>query len=439
MSELSGFPYFEVEFTKEGALFKPQQVKDLVTFLTTNVDVSDLIVISHGWNNDNSEAKNLYERFFASLRVQANGMPNMTKRKFAILGVLWPSKKFADKDLIPGGGAASINNDQSIENLRIQLKGLKGFFSAKDADSQLDKAAELLEDLEDSPAARKKFVALIRNMLPKSAINDEDASDLFFKLDEKELLDRLSEPLSPLPEIGKGGAANVESGGAAGGIGDVLGGLFSGAKNLLNFTTYYQMKERAGVVGSKGLNQVLQQLQSQFAALKLHLVGHSFGGRLVTAAALGQPGGILLKLQSLVLLQAAFSHNGFAKAGGELKNDGFFRPVVTGSLINGPILITHTKNDQAVGLAYPIASRLANQVSSALGDENDLFGGIGRNGAIKTPESVPSKLLPTNSNYPEFTSGKVYNLLADDFVKDHGNVTGQEISYVFLKAILKNS
>jgi hypothetical protein len=439
MSELSGFPYFEVEFTKEGALFKPQQVKDLVTFLTTNVDVSDLVVISHGWNNDNSEAKNLYERFFASLRVQANGMPNMTKRKFAILGVLWPSKKFADKDLIPGGGAASINNDQSIQNLRIQLKGLKGFFSAKDADSQLDKAAELLEDLEDSPAARKKFVALIRNMLPKGAINDEDASDLFFKLDEKELLDRLSEPLSPLPEIGKGGAANVESGGAAGGIGDVLGGLFSGAKNLLNFTTYYQMKERAGVVGGKGLNKLLQQLQSQFAALKLHLIGHSFGGRLVTAAALGQPGGILLKLQSLVLLQAAFSHNGFAKAGGELKNDGFFRPVVTGSLINGPILITHTKNDQAVGLAYPIASRLANQVSSAFGDENDLYGGIGRNGAIKTPESVPSKLLPTNSNYPEFTSGKVYNLLADDFVKDHGNVTGQEISYVFLKAILKNS
>ena len=439
MSELSGFPYFEVEFTKEGALFKPQQVKDLGDFLTTNVDVSDLIVISHGWNNDNSEAKNLYERFFTSLRVQANEMPNVTKRKVAILGVLWPSKKFADKDLIPGGGAASINNDQSIENLRFQLKGLKGFFSAKDADSQLDKAAELLENLEDSPATREKFVALIRKMLPKDAINDEDASDSFFELDEKELLDRLSKPLSLPSELGQGGAADFESGGAAGGIGDVLGGLFSGVKNLLNFTTYYQMKERAGVVGAKGLNGVLRQLQDQFAALKLHLVGHSFGGRLVTAAALGQPGGISLKLHSLVLLQAAFSHNGFAKAGGELKNDGFFRSVLTGSLINGPILITYTKNDQAVGLAYPIASRLANQVSSALGDENDLYGGIGRNGAIKTPESVPSKLLPTNSNYPEFISGKVYNLLADDFVKDHGNVTGQEISYVFLKAIIKNS
>ena len=36
-----------------------------------------------------------------------------------------------------------------------------------------------------------------------------------------------------------------------------------------------------------------------------------------------------------------------------------------------PILITHTKNYKAVGIAYPLASRIAQHVASALGNEND--------------------------------------------------------------------
>ena len=53
---------------------------------------------------------------------------------------------------------------------------------------------------------------------------------------------------------------------------------------MLNMTTYYQMKERAAVVGTNGLAQVIAKVRSKAPALRLHLVGHSFGGRLVTAA-----------------------------------------------------------------------------------------------------------------------------------------------------------
>jgi hypothetical protein len=37
--------------------------------------------------------------------------------------------------------------------------------------------------------------------------------------------------------------------------------------------------------------------------------------------------------------------------------------------VSGPILITHTKNDKAVGIAYPLASRNPRDLASALGDE----------------------------------------------------------------------
>ncbi|MEO6320155.1 MAG: hypothetical protein ABIR56_05800 [Polaromonas sp.] len=93
-----------------------------------------------------------------------------------------------------------------------------------------------------------------------------------------------------------GGAPGGVSGGdtraatgasGAAGLGDLFGGLLSGARNLLNYTTYYQMKERAGAIGQGGLNPQLAQLQNRFPALKIHLIGHSFGGRLVTATAAG--------------------------------------------------------------------------------------------------------------------------------------------------------
>ncbi len=66
---------------------------------------------------------------------------------------------------------------------------------------------------------------------------------------------------------------------------------------------------------------------------------------------------------------------------------------MTGAKVNGPILITHTKNDKAVGIAYPLASRINGVKTAALGDENDPYGGIGRNGAQKTPEAVVGELL----------------------------------------------
>jgi predicted alpha/beta hydrolase family esterase len=75
---------------------------------------------------------------------------------------------------------------------------------------------------------------------------------------------------------------------------------------------------------------------------RIHLVGHSFGCRVVTAAAATSTTD---KLQSMSLLQAAFSHNGFSKS-----MNGFFRSVVDNHRIKGPIVVTYTPNDRAVGI-----------------------------------------------------------------------------------------
>src|SRR5260221_3719248 len=115
------FDYFEVEFTKDGAIAQRQQVSDLIHLLHATGTTTDLFVISHGWNNDMNDARQLYVTFFGFLKAQLGSgkFANLKQRKFTVLGVLWPSKKFADQDLIPGnatgvagGAAGGASSDQ---------------------------------------------------------------------------------------------------------------------------------------------------------------------------------------------------------------------------------------------------------------------------------------------------------------------------------------
>jgi len=152
-------------------------------------------------------------------------------------------------------------------------------------------------------------------------------------------------------------------GGAAAGLGSTLGGILGAAKNLLNSITYYQMKARAGTVGEHGLAPLVTQIRNDRSDLRIHLVGHSFGGRLVSAAASQLPKD---GAASMTLLQAAFSHYGFAELWSP-GHAGGFRSAITNGAVAGPIVITHTANDTSVGIAFAIASRIAGQNASAVG------------------------------------------------------------------------
>jgi hypothetical protein len=427
MKRIHGFPYQEVKFNKKGHILDANEVNALIDSIETE-SVTDLICISHGWNNDMDEARALYDKFLAQLRevLHAGSAGGLSDRKLAVMAILWPSKKFADDELKPGGAASlgEISEDVLINQLNL----LKGAFDAEDADTLLTDAIKLVPKLEDKRTARDEFGAIVKTLLGDISADEEAKEEIpqaFFNLSGSELIDNLSAPalLEPPPETSDSG-----EGGTAGLFG--FGGILSGARQLLNFTTYWQMKKRAGIVGAGGVHDVLQQLHSRFSDLRLHLVGHSFGGRLVTAAAAS---GADVKISSMTLLQAAFSHNGFAKNFKKYR-DGYFRRVVTEQRVKGPVLITHTANDKAVGVAYPLASRLSRDDSSGLGDKNDPFGGIGRNGAQHTPETKESQLLTAGSNY-DFHGGVLYNLQADRFIRGHSDITNTAVAHAVAMAI----
>jgi hypothetical protein len=445
VERVAGFPYFEVEFDKRGRIDDEDQVQALIGFLQGG-GASDLLVLSHGWNNDMAQARSLYERLLTSARAQldAGNVPGVAGRDLAVFAVLWPSKKFADKDLIPSGAAGFAPGVETAD-LERQIADLREVADSDDEVRRLDEARALLPELEASVDAQRQFVDLLRGLLPEP--DGEMEAELppeVFRLEGDEVLARLGTPPAlPEPELGEGGAAALgddDDGGEtldaieAMAVGSLFDGIKAGARNFLNLVTYYKMKNRAGVVGAGGVYSVLRRARDAKPDLKLHLAGHSFGGRLVSAAAKGPDDQPAIEVQSMALLQAAFSHYGFADDWDGKGGMGFFRRVVTDPRVAGPVIVTHTKNDRAVGLAYPIASRLARQVASAIGDASDVYGGIGRNGAQKTPEAKDGMLLAPGGAYA-LAGGSVFNLQADEFISSHSDVTGEAVAYALLSAV----
>jgi hypothetical protein len=434
MNNIAGIPYVEAQFDKTGAIANP---------VTLPAGTTDVFVISHGWNNNAERARQLYGALFANFVAVAQ--PNdLAGRNLAIVGVIWPSKEFDELVAVSGvpagaEGAMGLRaaDAGSRKVLEDKLDRMKEFFTEPAQVRALDEAKALLPDLEDKGTARHEFVSKIRSLLDPAAANKEDASDSFFKDDPNELMKNLKVDEDDLDDevAAPGGGASLPLGvgttarapeGAAG-LKEIVSGFKAAALNVLNFTTYFEMKARAGTVGLNGVAPLIDTLAQ--GVQRVHLIGHSFGGRVVTAAAANSNTD---KIRSMSLLQTAFSHNGFSK-----RMSGFFRAVVDRKRVNGPILVTHTKNDKAVGVAYPLASRISGDRTAAFGDENDVFGGLGRNGAqqMEAGETVVGKLLPVGGNYA-FQAGKFFNLEASPFIKGHSDITGKEVAQAIRKAVV---
>jgi hypothetical protein len=435
--ELAGFPYCEFAVNKN-ALAVDAGAQQKAADTCAQAGITDLFVVSHGWNDNMEEARALYRDLFGAVRAQLDRHLPGLDRRFGVVGILWPSKKFTDQELIPGG-AASITSSARQVLLGKKIDSLKGVFTTPKGDAILQQAKELLPDLEDQPAARDQFGQLIRSLIAVEAVIGEDGTKQFAKTSGADLMRKLAVVTLPGPPARPGGGA-VSMGGAAGAGAGAAGGAalfnpFSGvtaaASNLLNLTTYYQMKERAGLIGRTAAADLVKTIVASSPQVKLHLVGHSFGARLVTALALGREGMPVQQFASMSLLQAAFSQNGFAD---KFNPIGFFRDVVAGHRVTGPILATCTVNDRAVGLAYPLVSLIAGQNAAGFGGPTDPFGALGRNGAQNTTEAIDGELLPVDGNY-DFRGGAIFNLNADKVITGHSDICKPEVAYAVLRAV----
>jgi hypothetical protein len=227
----------------------------------------------------------------------------------------------------------------------------------------------------------------------------------------------------------------------AAGLGDTFQRLWTGAREALRATSYWSMKERAGHVGERGLGPVIARLQQAAPNIRVHLIGHSFGARVVSFSLKGLPGsftGANSPVKSLTLIQGAFSHFAFADTlphaqdrSGALKG--------TASRVDGPILVTYSEHDLAVCRRYPQASLISRDDAAAAEDIAFRFGAMGADGAQAVAAAADS-FKPVGQSYT-FAKGRFLNLDGNQLITQgdppsgaHSDIFYQEIAWAVLAA-----
>ncbi|MFF3090326.1 serine-threonine protein kinase [Streptomyces nojiriensis] len=363
-------PYAELTFDSEGDV-------DRVTQGTVSrMEATDLLVFAHGWNSDRSTATRLYDRFFAPFQeLVGSGV------RLGYVGVVWPAIRFSDEpipDFDPAGVLAEPGVGSALDPLTRRALG--EFWPERRA--ELDRVAELLEERPDSAAAFIEFGALVRELAGVDAVPAAVVPSVpaIFTEDVLEVCRALSVALVRAGAPGAADPAGPDGPGLT--LGGGLRGLWGGAKELLRQAAYYKMKKRAGVVGERGLGPVLAQLAAARPALRFHLIGHSFGARVVSFSLRAVPDRARY-VKSVTLLQGAFSHYAFAdRLPHDKGNGGALRGLQR--RVDGPVVACHSAHDSALKVFYPLASRMAGDSAGLLGFD-ERWGAIGHDGVQAVP------------------------------------------------------
>jgi hypothetical protein len=412
--QIAGMTHWELGFDEGG---RPDQ-GELGTLLAEVParGVTDLLFFSHGWNSDRGQARRLYELWFGQVPGLL-GRAGASAERVGSVGVVWPAKRWADEaePTAAGGPAAGLDDTAppAVDDPAL-VEDLKDTFPGERRAEILDELARLLAERPEDAAALARFQTLMAELAdePDAARAEEDKGELALVEDNPAAV--FGRFADAVPDTGAGE-------GPAAGFGDAFGRLWKGAKEALRQLTYFEMKKRAGVVGKDGLGPVVGRLGDAAPGLRVHLLGHSFGARLVSFALAGLPDPGASPVASLYLLQGAFSHFAFADAlpddpgrGGALKG--------MASRVGGPLAASFSVHDLAVGKLYPLASLSSQDDAAAAEDVLFRWGGIGHDGA-QAVQATGVDLGPVGATYP-FQPGRFLNLNANAVVNRGGPPAG---------------
>jgi hypothetical protein len=351
-----------LRFGEDGALQSPQTELLLRNALG---GVSDVFLFSHGWNNTFDAASGNYELFingYIQQRAQL-GRPFPANYQPILVGVIWPSTSF----LFPWEGGPQIAANSGVETARTE-EMLRLLTDNLDPDAAaglveiIDGRSEVTED-----AARKAAEILVDGLRGTDPDDSSPPPTVDEVLTAWAALDGTApEPADP-DDFGAVGEAGGEAPKAAG-----VFGTFD-PRNILRMGTLWLMKDRAGKVGAHGVGPLVKHVLDKTEA-RLHLVGHSFGARVVLSSLAIAP--VDRPARSMLLLQPAVNRWCFAKTVIGSGSPGGYRPVL--ERVELPILSTLSKHDVPLRQAFHLAVR-----GNSLGEPDiAAVGDTGRYGAL---------------------------------------------------------
>lgn len=392
------------ERSEAGASLSDEVVKAVAT-----EPVTDVILLSHGWNGDFPSACSQYGRWIRTMLECPADRKALAERVPAfhplVIALHWPSKAWGDEEL-PGDQSftAGTGNDSG---------------DRKSVDMLVEQYAARLSQSERARSALNTiFEAALREIAPDTLPAEVAAA--YAVLDDETGLGAEG--------VGAQPGADREPFDAVAAYEEALeqddlvpfgGGTLGGVLAPLRTLTFWQMKRRACQFGESGAADLLRRLQASVQDghhVRFHLMGHSFGCIVASACITGRPAEPAHPVDTLVLVQGALSLWSYCSAiPHTMRRVGYFHRLISENLVRGAIITTMSEHDRAVGTFYPLGAAIAHQVEFG-GQAFPKYGGLGSFGARGPLSAAEDRAMHAVDQPYDFRPGTVYNLASSNVI-----------------------
>lgn len=448
-------------------------------------NATDVFVTSHGWKGDIPAAIRQYDAWVGAMAGQENDRRLVRQVdpdfRAVVVGVHWPSLPWGVEEV----GAALLGPDEA----GTDEAGPDGLAAedALDAAELVDRYAARLGDDPSVRAALETVVAAAEDPAAVAALEagtvPPELAAAYDTLYRSSSLGRDGalgapgadqpgfEPALVVEQWGAGPAAGpsaTATGGPVGGPTSAPGGLLGWDDDLVarlrrarevvlapvRQLSFWTMKRRARVVGETGVHDLLAAIQAAAPQdedgqprQRVHLMGHSFGCIVMSAAVAGPavdgrfPSPLPRPVDAMLLVQGAMSLWSYAEKVPFLPGrTGFYEPVLDApARVRGPLVTTRSSYDTAVGRYYPLGVRVTGDV--LLGEELPEYGAIGAFGIQGTTvEDRP--ILHADAAYG-LQPGVVVNVDAERVIRNgtgpsgaHSDIVHPEVAHLMWQAVV---
>ena len=390
----TGYGYYLIELDASGAEQAEGGVMLSATVLAQvgENNPTDIFVASHGWLADVSSAQSQYDSWIDTVVSEGSNGGDFARElirqpayKSVAIGVHWPSLPFGDE-------GATMAADPFAEEAKQASALLVDRYAARIADSDAARSAlHAILSAADTIAQSGNAKDLAAGNLPPGL------ADAYQTLFLESGLGKGGEPVAEpglfdpgqairewIPEMSAHSAQvqpprplrlltplidEVENL-----AGKLVAGLQSDATKVrdlvlapVRMLSFWAMKDRARTIGLGTVHDLLIALQDAAPGARIHLMGHSFGCIVVSAAITGpvdSSGSIASRLpcpvNSVFLAQGAMSLWSYAGQIPSLAGQvGAYQPIeISPALIAGPLVTTQSAYDTANGSFFPLAAKL---------------------------------------------------------------------------------
>lgn len=419
-------PFYMIPFDEAGGCTGPRTTAHLVDALS-NQQITHVILFSHGWNNNWASATEWYERFVDGLVAVRARYPDGAEFRPVFVGVFWPSIVLdAPGERAPriAGGAP----DQVAEDWPEQLRTV-----ATTVDPDQRERFEVLAGKDGlDPDELGELAKMLCPVWAGTHAVDELAENPGLDPDElvaiwHDLAKRSPAPADPNPSgaprgtpppgpFAGNGAAAPDRAPASAGLLKVLD-----PRNLVRLTTVLMMKDRAGRVGATGVAALLGEIQGA-TSRPVHLVGHSYGGKVVLSAVCRMPVEAH-PVESVLLLQPAMSYLCFAARVPGLNTPGGYRPAL--GRVRQPVLSTFSAKDVPLTWMFHLAVRRDSDLGEALiaAAPPSRYAALGGYGPPENPPEVEIvQARAPGAHYPRERDRELLGVQASDVIGGHGEI-----------------